>query len=61
MIKLLGLFFAFAACTTIGLYKASEIKNRRTLLIDFKELLVHISTEMSYFKEPLPQDRKSVV
>lgn len=55
MIKLLGLFFAFAACTTIGLYKASEIKNRRTLLIDFKELLVHISTEMSYFKEPLPQ------
>lgn len=55
MIKLLGLLMAFAACTTIGFYKASEIKRRRTLLVDFKELLVHISTEMSYFKEPLPQ------
>ena len=55
MVKLLGLLMAFAACTTIGFYKASEIKRRRILLVDFKELLIHISTEMSYFKEPLPQ------
>ena len=55
MVKLLGLLMAFAACTTLGFYKASEIKRRRMLLVDFKELIVHISTEMSYFKEPLPQ------
>ena len=55
MVKLLGLLMAFAACKTIGFYKASEIKRRRILLVDFKELLIHISTEMSYFKEPLPQ------
>lgn len=54
MVKLLGLLIGLAACTTIGFYKASEIKRRRILLVDFKELLIHISTEMSYFKEPLP-------
>lgn len=55
MVKLLGILSAFAACACIGFYKAAEIKRRRVLLLDFKDLVLHISTEMSYFKEPLPQ------
>ncbi len=50
MVKLLGLLMALSACTTIGFYKVSEIKRRRILLVDFKELLIHISTEMSYLR-----------
>lgn len=55
VIKLAGIILAFSASTILGLYKASEIKRRKHLLMDFKELLLRISTEMGYFKEPLPQ------
>lgn len=55
MVKLLGILLAFIASAAIGFLKASEVKKRKTLLMDFKEMILHISTEMSYFKEPLPQ------
>ncbi len=55
MIKLSGIMLAFAASAIFGFFKAYELKRRRTLLLDFRELLLHISTEMRYFREPLPQ------
>ncbi len=55
MVKLSGILLAFIASAAVGFLKASEVKRRKSLLLDFKELILHISTEMSYFKEPLPQ------
>ncbi len=55
MVKLMGIVLAFAGCTAVGFLKASDLRQREKLLLDFKELLLHISTEISYFKEPLPQ------
>lgn len=55
MIKLAGILLAFTACTATGFLKAAEIRTRRKLLLDFRELLLRIATEISYFKEPLPQ------
>jgi len=54
MFKLAGIFLAFAASSIIGFYKAYEMKRRRNLLLDFQNLMIHFSTEMGYFKEPLP-------
>lgn len=55
MFRLMGVALAFVACTAIGLTKAREIRERKQLLLDFKDMVNHISTEISYFKEPLPQ------
>ena len=55
MVKLTGIILAVIGCTCIGLLKASDISRRKALLLDFKNLIMHISTEISYFKEPLPQ------
>ena len=55
MVKLMGILLAVIGCSAAGLMKASNLKERKRLLLDFKNLLLHISTEISYFKEPLPQ------
>ncbi|MCI9475487.1 MAG: hypothetical protein HFE71_03260 [Emergencia sp.] len=55
MVKIIGLFLGVIGCGAIGLLKARDIKDRKQLLLEFKSLLLHISTEISYFKEPLPQ------
>ena len=55
MFKLIGIVLAFSSCTAIGFIKAWEVKERKHLLLDFKDMINHISTEISYFKEPLPQ------
>lgn len=55
MVKLIGIMLAFLGCTALGFLKASNLRHREKLLLDFKDLLLHISTEISYFKEPLPQ------
>lgn len=55
MIKIIGLFLGVIGCGAIGLLKARDIRERKQLLLEFKSLLLHISTEISYFKEPLPQ------
>lgn len=55
MIKLTGILLAVIGASRAGFLKASEIRRRRELLMDFRELILHISTEISYFKEPLPQ------
>lgn len=55
MIKLMGLCLGVIGCGAIGLLKARDLKDRKELLLEFKSLLLHISTEISYFKEPLPQ------
>lgn len=55
MLKFLAIFFAASASTAIGLYKSDELKRRRRLLVEFQDLLLQISTEIGYFKEPLPK------
>ncbi len=55
MIKIAGLSLAFVAAAATGMMKASEIRRRRQLLEEFRDLIAHIATEISYFKEPLPQ------
>lgn len=55
MVKAAGLFLAFIAAAATGMMKSSEIRRRRQLLEEFRDLISHIATEISYFKEPLPQ------
>lgn len=55
MVKMTGLFLAFIAAAAMGMMKATEIRRRRQLLEEFRDLTAHIATEISYFKEPLPQ------
>lgn len=54
VVKLLCMALILTGCTAAGLIKAQELKRRKQLLLDFKDLILHISTEISYFKEPLP-------
>lgn len=54
LFKFTGIILSFVTCTLVGFYQASQIKRRRELLVEFQELMQHISTEMGYFKEPLP-------
>lgn len=55
MVKAAGLFLAFIAAAATGMMKSAEIRRRRQLLEEFRDLIAHIATEISYFKEPLPQ------
>lgn len=55
MVKIIGLLLAVIGCTGIGILKSTDFRERKRLLIEFKELTLHISTEISYFKQPLPQ------
>lgn len=55
MFKLMGIGMIFCACSAAGFLKAGEVRDRKRLLIDFKDMLHHISTEIDYFKAPLPQ------
>ena len=54
MVKLIGIILIFTGCSAIGFLKAFDFRKRRVLLVDFKDLLLRISTEIGYFKEPLP-------
>lgn len=54
MFKLIGITFSFAACAMLGFYKAHEVRQRKILLIEFEDLILHIYTEIGYFKDPLP-------
>ena len=55
MVKAAGLFLAFIAASALGLLKSFEVRRRQRLLEEFRDLIAHIATEISYFKEPLPQ------
>lgn len=54
MCKITGLLLMFIASASLGFLKASEFRERKALLEEFRETLLRISTEISYFKEPLP-------
>ena len=54
MFKLISMALILSSCTIIGFYKTFEIKHRKEILIEFQELMLKISTEMGYFREPLP-------
>lgn len=54
MYKTVGLLLAFAALTTLGFFKSEEFRQRKILLNEFYDVILRISTEIGYFKEPLP-------
>lgn len=54
MVKAAGLVFLFIGSSLIGFMKSAEIKKRKDLLEDYKELILQISTRIGYFKEPIP-------
>ena len=54
MFRVTGIILAFLASSLIGFMKSNEIKKRKSLLEDFRELTELISTRIGYFKEPLP-------
>ncbi|MEG1469035.1 MAG: stage III sporulation protein AB [Anaerovoracaceae bacterium] len=55
MVKIVSLIFIIVGCAAFGFTKASQIRERLFLLEEFSEMLIKLSTEISYFKEPLPQ------
>ena len=52
MVKAAGLFLAFIAASALGLLKSFEVRRRQRLLEEFRDLIAHIATEISYFKVP---------
>ncbi len=55
MYKLIGLVLIFTASSAFGIYKAEELKRRLKLLKDLQQMLMRLSGEIGYFKEPLPE------
>ena len=55
MFKGLSIIFLFTASTITGFYQASRLTRRKKLLIEYRDLLQRMETEIGYFKEPLPQ------
>lgn len=55
MFKLSALLFIFTSCAIVGFYQASRLSRRKILLIQYRDLLQRLETEMGYFKEPLPR------
>lgn len=54
MYKIAGLVLAVVGLTALGFFKSDEFRQRKIILSDFYDLLLRISTEIGYFKEPLP-------
>lgn len=54
MFKLMSMALIFTSCSIIGFYKSFDIKRRKSILVEFQEFMLRISTEMGYFREPLP-------
>lgn len=54
MFKFTAIILAFISALSVGFYKAYEIKRRKQLLLEFRDLFLQIMTEIGYFKAPLP-------
>lgn len=55
MVKLVALVLLVIACTALGIVKAITLKDRVTFLQEWRDLNTRLATEISYFKEPLPE------
>lgn len=55
MIKGCALIMIIIGSTLIGFLKANHFSEKKEFLTDYQQMLLHLSTEISYFKEPLPQ------
>ena len=54
MFKYIAIILIFTTCTLTGFYQAFQVQRRKNLLIEYRDFLQRIETEMGYFKEPLP-------
>ena len=54
MFKLLSIFLLFSSSVIIGTYFNSQFLRRKKLLIQYRDFIQKLETEIGYFKEPLP-------
>ena len=55
MFKFIAILLFFSSSSSIGIYHASRLNRRQTLLIQYRDLMHRLETEIGYFKAPLPQ------
>lgn len=54
MFKSIAILLLFSSCSIFGFYQSGLLKRRRQLLVQFRDLLQRLRTEIGYFKDPLP-------
>ena len=54
MYKWIAILLIFSCCSIIGLFQSGQLTRRKKLLLQYRDLLQKLDTEMGYFKEPLP-------
>ncbi len=54
MLKIIGLIMLTVSCGLGGISKTTQLKRRVYLLEDFFQMIIILKTNISYFKEPLP-------
>lgn len=55
MFKFIAILLIFSSSTMIGFYQSAQLTRRKKLLLEHRDLLQRMETEIGYFKEPLPQ------
>lgn len=55
MFKLITMSLLFFTSTLIGFYQSAQLSRRYKLLLQYRDFLNRLETEMGYFKAPLPQ------
>ena len=54
MLKLIGITGIVISCGLFGISRTNILKNRINILEDYYEMIINLKTQISYFKEPLP-------
>lgn len=55
MFKIIAMILLFSTSTLIGFYQAARLSRRYKLLLQYRDFLKRLETEMGYFKAPIPQ------
>lgn len=54
MLKLIGITGIVISCGLFGISRTNILKSRINILEDYYEMIINLKTQISYFKEPLP-------
>jgi len=55
MFKAIAVLLLFSSCTMAGFFQSAQLSRRKKLLMEYRDFLQRLETEMGYFKEPLPR------
>ncbi len=55
MVRLIGITGIVISCGLLGIAKTTNLKTRIEMLEDYYELIIHLKSQIGYFKEPLPE------